>query len=416
MDRFSLTDFPLENKTVLVRVDYNVPIKNGQVLDDSKIRASLATLRLLRSKRCKIILMTHLGRPQGKVVQELKTSLLVPELKKYFPGNTVMYLPHCLGRYVKEEIQKAKQNKIILLENLRFHKEEEENDPLFAQSLASLADVYVDEAFGVVYRKHASIEAITEYLPALAGLNIEKEIFHLNKALRPAHPVVWILGGAKFDKISLFEPVLRKADHILIGGALAFSFLKALKIPVGMSKYDAKSVKLAKKILKDKKNLKKIILPIDFKVAEKISPLDKGTIVKANEIKSNQIGLDIGPESIKLFDIYLRKTRTIVWNGPLGYIELASFATATKEIARYIGKLTATSIAGGGETAEAINKFSMEHNFTHVSTGGGAALAYLSGRPIVGLEALLKNYKRYKKIILSSRLEKLRAKLKLTQK
>jgi len=278
---------------------------------------------------------------------------------------------------------------------LRFYKEEEDNDTTFAHSLANLADIYVNNAFGVSHRKHASVDAITRFLPAIPGFLIETEVSNLNKALSPKKPLIWIFGGAKLDKIKLVKQALKKADYILIGGALCFSFLKAKGISVGLSKVDGTSVNVAKKILMSK-NVKKIILPVDFVVTKKFSMSAKTDVVDYNGIKIDEMALDLGTKTIDLFKHYLKKAHTIVWNGPLGYFEWAKFAVATKEIGRFLGKLTATSICGGGETAEAIKKFHLEHNVTHLSTGGGAALAYLSGEKLPGLIALGKNYKKFR--------------------
>ena len=304
-------------------------------------------------------------------------------------------LNDCIGKEVKAEIEKGNPKDIFLLENLRFYKEEEENDLAFAHSLASLANIYVNDAFAVSHRKNASVHAITPFLPSFSGFLLEREIEQLSKALHPKKPAVWVMGGAKLNKIELIKQAFHKADYILIGGALAFAFLRAKGIPVGMSKTDRESVENARKILKDKAS-RKIILPLDFLASEKFSSRAKAEIVGFNRIKSNQIALDIGPETIKLFKIYLRKAHTIVWNGPLGYFEWVQFSKGTKEIGKFIGSLTATSICGGGETVEAIRKFHLQHNLTHLSTGGGASLEFLSGKKLPGIEALENSYKRFK--------------------
>lgn len=395
---FTLSQFPIENKTVLLRVDYNVPLENGGVKDNIRIKESLPTIEFLLAKKCKIVLATHLGRPEGKVIPELKLKPVAPELQKLLPRQRIVTLADCIGSEVREKIQAGKPKDIFLLENLRFYKEEEDNNPIFAHSLASLADVYVNDAFSNCHRKHASMEAITQFLPAIPGLLVEKEIQYLSKALHPERPSVWILGGAKLDKIGLINQALQKADYILIGGALAFPFLRAQGVRVGMSKCDSASVELAKKILAGREG-KKIILPVDFVTAESFSAQAKTEMVAYNHLSSTQIGLDVGPATIKLFKMYLRKAKTIVWNGPLGYYEWAPFATATKEIGRCLGHLTATSIVGGGETADALHKFRLEHKVTHVSTGGGASLAFLSGQELPALKALEENWKKWKRKI-----------------
>ena len=393
MKKFVLATFPIKNKTIFLRVDYNLPIKNGIVQDNSKIQASLPTIKHLLSSNCKIIIATHLGRPKGKVVSTLKTDPLAKELKKLLKRK-VTKIDDCIGKDIKEKMSKSKE-KIFLLENLRFYKEEKENNPIFAHSLADLADVYVNDAFAVSHRKHASIEAITHFLPSLPGLLLEKEMFFLSKALKPKKPAVWIMGGAKLNKIDLIKQALKKADQILIGGALCFSFLKAKGIKVGVSKTDPNSIKIARKLLR-KWSAKKIILPLDFVVAERLSPQAKTEIVDYNRIKPQQIALDLGPKTTALFRKKLAKAKTIVWNGPLGYFEWAKFAGATKDLGRALKNIKAVKIAGGGETAEAINKFQLAKSFSHLSTGGGAALTFLSGKKMPGIIALEKNYKRFK--------------------
>ena len=392
---FSLPQFQIAGKTVLVRVDYNVPLAKGKVQDNRRIIESLPTLEFLLAKKCKIVLATHLGRPEGKVNPEFKLAPIAVELQRLLPKQTISSLSDCIGAEVRDTIQRGKPKDIFLLENLRFYKEEEENNPIFAHSLASLADVYVNDAFSNCHRQHASMDAITQFLPAIPGLLVEKEINFLSKALHPQKPAVWILGGAKLDKIDFINQALRKADHLLIGGALAFPFLKAKDIAIGTSKNDPASIESAKTLLA--KHGKKIIVPLDFVVADRFSPQAHRKIVAYNRIGVQEMGLDIGPETIALFKTYLRKARTIVWNGPLGYYEWAHFATATKEIGSFLGHLTATSIVGGGETADALHKFHLEHNVTHVSTGGGASLAFLSGQELPAFKALEENWKKWRK-------------------
>jgi len=393
MKLFSLHKFPVENKTVLLRVDYNVSLEKNKILEDYKIKETLPTIKFLLEKKCKIILLTHLGRPQGKVVEELRLEPLAKELKKSLPNTKVHKLNDCLGKTVQKTIATGKTGEIFLLENLRFYPEEEENDLLFAQSLAQLGELYINDAFGVSHRAHASVDAITKFLPAIAGFLMEKEIFHLSQALVPEEPVVWIMGGAKLDKVELMQQALRKADYLLIGGALAFPFLRAQGIKVGHSKIDAASITIAQEMLET--NREKIILPLDFVVCEDFSARAPTQIVPFNQVAPQQIALDLGPQTIKLFKQYLRKARTIIWNGPLGYFEWAQFANATKEIGRALGNLTATSIVGGGETVSAIRKFHLEHNITHLSTGGGASLEFLAGKKLPGIVALEENYKKF---------------------
>ncbi len=392
---FSFSTFPLDGKTILLRVDYNVPVENGTVADNTRIMESLPTIQFLQEKNCKIIILTHFGRPEGKPIPEFRTDPLAKELQTFLPETSIIKLDNCIGPEVKERIQQGKPNELFFLENVRFYKEEEENNPAFAHSLASLAEVYVNDAFANCHRKHASMHAITQFLPSLPGIFLEKELYHLDKALHPLHPAVWIMGGAKLDKIDLLQQALDTADYILMGGALPFTFLKAQGIDVGLSKIDADSIPIAQEILKSSHG-KKLIFPADYVVTETFAPRALTAIVPFNGIQPNQMALDLGPATIELFKQYLRKAHTIVWNGPLGYYEWAAFATGTKEIGRFIGKLTAVSICGGGETADAIYKFNLQHEITHVSTGGGASLTYLAGKPLPAIEALKENYKMFK--------------------
>ncbi len=399
MNYFSLSTFPIENKTIFLRVDFNVPIKDNKVTEDLKIKSSLPTINYLLSKNCKIILATHLGNPRGKYVPELKTGLLAQELQKHLGKGVspkVIKLNGCIGSEIKEKILAGKKNQIFLLENLRFYPQEEQNDPAFAHALASLAQVYVNDAFAVCHRKHASVDAITHFLPSIPGILLEKEIYYLKQALYPKRPAIWIMGGAKLDKVDLLKQALVRADKILIGGALAFAFLRAKKIPIGFSKTDLDSVKIAAQIIKDK-NSKKLVLPLDFITTEKLAPHSKTRTKKYDKIQNNEMALDLGPETIELFKRNLAQARTIVWNGPLGYFEYAQFAAATREIGRFVSRLTAVSICGGGETAAAMHKFYLDRKLTHLSTGGGAALSFLAGKKLSGIIALQKNYDHFKK-------------------
>src|SRR3989344_1102240 len=356
---YTLTNSTIENKIIFLRIDYNLPLKNNIPQDLTKIKSSLKTINYL---------LKH--------------------------NNKIIHLADCIGLDIKTIIQKS-SSKIFLLENLRFYSEEEQDDQTFAQSLASLADIYINDAFAVSHRTNASVHAITKYLPSYAGFQLETEIIQLSKALHPTPPTIWILGGAKLDKIDLIQQSLQKANYILIGGALSFAFLKAKNISVGQSKTDTQSIHIAKSIL-NSQNAKKIILPLDFITTTKMSPNTKTTIRNYNEIHSTEIALDLGPKTITLFKQYLRKAHTIVWNGPLGYYEWNKFATATKDIGRFISTLTAITIVGGGETSDAMHKFHLHHKLTHVSTGGGASLEFLSGKILPGIQALNENEKYFK--------------------
>ena len=398
MKVFQLQDFPLNGKKVFVRTNYDVIVKNNKVVDETKILASIPTLKFLLAKQCTVIIGTHLGRPAGKVKDEFRLKPIVETLKSLLPRTKINYVQDCLGEEVKKTVNNAKQGEIVFLENLRFYKEEKENDPAFAHALANLVDVCVNEAFSNSHRKHASMNAITKFIPSIAGLHLQKELNQLQKAVDPKKPSVWLLGGAKLDKVQLIEQALQKADLILIGGALAFPFFKAQGIKVGMSKVDARSVETAEKILKNKKS-KKIILPLDFVTTKKFTAKATSKIKHYDKFSKEDIGLDLGPSTIELFEKHLKTAKTIVWNGPLGYFEWVKFSNATKEIGRFLGKLPATVICGGGETSTAIHKFHLEHKLTHVSTGGGASVQLLSGNKLPGIVALEKNYKKFRKEI-----------------
>ncbi len=392
---FTLHTYPVQNRTVLVRVDYNVPFKNGKVTDNARIKATLPTLNCLLDHHCKIVLATHLGRPEGRVVEEWRLDPIAKELQ-HLLKRPIIKLDDCLGKEIKERIRRGKLGQIFMLENLRFYEEEEDNNPMFAHSLASLADVYVNDAFAVSHRQHASVEAITQFRPSLAGFLLEKEITYLSKALHPERPCVWILAGAKLDKVELFRQALQKANMVLVGGALAFPFLRAQGYPVGMSKCSGEAVHTAKSILRTRE-AKKLVLPIDFVAADDFSLTAKSRIVSVSEISTTAFGLDIGPQTVELFKRYLQKAKTIVWNGPLGYFEWEKYSRGTKEIGRYITTLPATSIVGGGETAQAMHKFHLDLRLTHVSTGGGAAIEFLTGKKLPGIEALAKAYRQAKR-------------------
>lgn len=398
MKYFSLRTFPLEGKKVIVRTDYNVPLKGNTIEDTAKIRATLPTIKYLLAKKSTVILMSHLGRPEGRMVPELRTDPLAKELRPFLPSAKVIKLDDCIGKEIRDKINTARPEQIFLLENLRFYKEEEENEIRFAGALAALADVYVNDAFAISHRAHASVQAITKFLPAAAGLLLEKEISNLTQALQPERPAVWIMGGAKLSKIELIQQAMEKADYLLVGGALAFAFLKAKGFPVGMSKTDRASINAARKLLRHK-HARKFLLPLDFVVTEHFSPHAMTHTVPYDAIPTTSIALDLGPETLALFKRYLRQAKTVVWNGPLGYYEWAKFATATKEIGRFLGMLTATTIAGGGETADALHKFHLADRLTHVSTGGGAALEFLAGKKLPGIVALEENYKKFRKIV-----------------
>ncbi|MDD4953663.1 MAG: phosphoglycerate kinase [Candidatus Omnitrophica bacterium] len=390
MSKLTIKDIDFKNKTVLVRADFNVPQDADlKITDDTRIRATLPTLRyLLQEGAKKIVLVSHLGRPDGKVVAKYSLKPVAQRLNELL-GEPVKFLDDCVGENIKKDASGAKE-RVVLLENLRFHAEEEANDPNFAKQLASLADVFVNDAFGTAHRAHASTEGVAHYLKSAAGLLLEKEIEYLGNAVQnPKRPFMVILGGAKVsDKIGVIENLLPKCDAILIGGGMAYTFLKAQGKNIGNSKLEKDKLDLAKSILAKAGQLKKeIILPIDNIVVENIDPNAKAEVMGEN-IPEGKIAVDIGPKSIALFEEKLKAAKTIVWNGPLGIFEMDAFSKGTREIVKFISGLSATTIIGGGDTAAAVAKFKLEDKMTHISTGGGASLEFLEGKTLPGVAAL----------------------------
>ena len=373
-----------------MRADFNVPQdKEFSITDDTRIRATLPTIKyILQNEAKKLILMSHLGRPDGRVVEKYSLKPVAIRLKELL-GEPVRFLNDCVGDNIKKEIDTAKE-RVILLENLRFHAKEEANDDNFAKQLASLADIYVNDAFGTAHRAHASTQGVAHYLKAAAGFLLEKEIQYLGNAVQnPQRPFMVILGGAKVsDKIGVIENLLPKCDAILIGGGMAYTFLKAQGNTIGNSKLEKDKIDLAKSILDKAEQLNKnILLPVDNVVVDNIDANAKTEIVGEN-IPEGKIAVDIGPKTISLFEQKLKAAKTIVWNGPLGIFEMDAFSKGTKDLAKFISGLGATTIIGGGDTAAAVAKFGLEDKMTHISTGGGASLEFLEGKTLPGIAAL----------------------------
>jgi len=390
MGKLGLKNIDLKNKTVLVRADFNVPQDESlNITDDTRIKATLPTIKyILKSGAKKLILISHLGRPDGKAVAKYSLKPVAQRLKELL-GEPISFLNDCVGDSIKKEVDASKE-RIILLENLRFHAEEEANDANFAQQLASLADVFVNDAFGTAHRAHASTEGVAHYLKSAAGFLLEKEIQYLGSAIQnPQRPFMVILGGAKVsDKIGVIENLLPKCDAILIGGGMSYTFLKAQGKSIGNSKLEKDKLDLAKEILDKAKLLsKEIVLPVDHLVVDKIDSAAKVEIAGEN-IPEGKIAVDIGPKTIALFESKLKSAKTIVWNGPLGIFEMDAFSKGTQEIAQFISTLKATTIIGGGDTAAAVAKFKLENKMTHISTGGGASLEFLEGKALPGIAAL----------------------------
>lgn len=390
MDKLTVKDLDLRDKRVLLRVDFNVPQdKELNITDDSRIRASIPTIKyILEHGASKVIIMTHLGRPKGMVDERFRLNPLAERLEGLL-NDPVKKIDDCVGEQVKAAIE-ASSEKIVLLENLRFYPGEEKNEPEFAAELASLGDVFVNDAFGTAHRAHASTEGIAHFLKSAAGLLLEKEIRYLGEALKnPAHPFVVILGGAKVsDKIGVIENLLPKCECLLIAGGMAYTFLAASGKEIGKSKLEENKLTVAKQIfLKAGIMDKEIILPVDNIIVDNIETDNKRVLVGA-DIPADKIGVDIGPETIKLFQEKLKDAKTVVWNGPLGIFEKAAFAVGTREIAYFLANSSATKIIGGGDTAAAIAALKLEDKMTHISTGGGASLEFLEGKVLPGIAAL----------------------------
>lgn len=391
MPKKTISDVDLKGKKVLMRVDFNVPLDdNLNITDDIRMRAAVPTIKYAIDKGAKVILMSHLGRPEGQVNEKMRLQPCAVRLEKLL-GKKVTVLKECIGEDVKKTVAAMKPGDVILLENLRFHAEEEKNDATFAKELAFLGDVFVNDAFGTSHRAHASTEGVTHYLPSVAGFLLEKEMQYLGSTVdNPKRPFVAILGGAKVkDKIKVIDNLLNKVDALLIGGGMAYTFLKAKGKTIGSSKLDKDGYETAKAAL-DKAAKKKIpiLLPIDHVVGDKFDANANAKSV-GEDIPDGWMGLDIGPKTIKLFEDKLKTAKTIVWNGPLGVFEMDKFAKGTEDVAKFIAGLKGvTSIIGGGDTAAAMLKFKVAGSMTHISTGGGASLEYLEGRGLPGIDAL----------------------------
>lgn len=387
MEKMTIKDLDLKGKQVLMRVDFNVPLtKELTITDDTRIKAAIPTIKYaLDNGAAKIVLMSHLGRPKGKVVADLRLDPVAIRLQELL-SVPVKKLDDCVGEQIDKEVAEATE-KIVLLENLRFHPEEEKNDAQFSSQLAKLGQVYINDAFGTAHRAHASTEGVTKYLPAAAGFLLQKEIEYLSKIVEnPEKPFVAIMGGAKVsDKVGVLENLAGKVTKVLVGGGMAYTFLKAQGGQIGNSKLEKDRIDTAKNILADSRV--KIVLPVDHVIAEKIEDNTETKIVSGN-IPDGWIGLDIGPESVELFKKELTGVKTIVWNGPLGFFELKPFMNGTKKIAEFLATIDAVTVIGGGDTAAAIMELGLADKMTHISTGGGASLEFLEGKTLPGIAAL----------------------------
>ena len=387
-----LTDLNLKGKTVLLRADFNVPLDdNGNIVDDTRIYEELPTIRYILKNGAKLIICSHLGRPKGEFNQKYSMFPVAQHLIRYLL-NKIHFAVDVVGPDAMKKAKELKEGEILVLENLRFHKEEEANDLYFAKKLASMADVYVDDAFGTIHRKHASTYRVAKLLPNNAmGFLMGKEITTITKAMEnPDRPFVSILGGAKVaDKIGVVTNLAERSDYVLIGGAMAFTFLKAKGYNVGKSIVDDDNLEVAKNILETaEKNGKHIILPVDVATSETYSPKAKSKIFDVAKIPDDYMGLDIGPKTISMYKDIIKKAKTIIWNGPMGVFEFANFSAGTVEIARAIAKNRGLTIVGGGDSVSAIKALKLEDKISHISTGGGATLALLEGGELPGLDAL----------------------------
>jgi phosphoglycerate kinase len=395
MATLTIDDIVLSGKKVLVRVDFNVPLTPElKVADDKRIVESLPTIRKIITDGGSAILMSHLGRPKGKPNPEFSLRPVADHLGILL-GKAIKFAPDCIGREARVMVDTLRPGEILLLENLRFYPQEEANDPEFAKELASLGDVYVNDAFGTAHRAHASTEGITRFLkPSVAGYLMRKEIEYLGKAMaNPGRPFVAILGGAKISgKIDVIENLQSKIDSLIIGGGMAFTFFRAQGFDIGDSLVEEEKLPLAKKILDHCKALnKRLILPVDCVIADRFDNDAQRKIVSVTRIPEGWRGLDIGPESVKIIGMELRRAKTVIWNGPMGVFEMPNFAHGTLEVARLLAEATkggATTIVGGGDSAAAIADAGLEGAVSHVSTGGGASLEFLEGKILPGLAAL----------------------------
>ena len=391
MSKKTIQDIDLKGKKVFVRCDFNVPMdENQNITDNRRIVAALPTIRYLIEQNCKIILSSHLGRPKGEVKPEFSLAPVAKELSKLL-GQEVLMAKDVIGESAKSLAANLQEGQVMLLENVRFHREETDNDPEFAKQLASMAEVFVNDAFGTAHRAHASTEGVSHYLPSVSGFLIEKELKFLGDALNnPERPFVAILGGAKVsDKIGVIDSLLEKVDTLMIGGGMAYTFFKAQGNEVGNSLCEPDKCELALSLMEKAKNKGvKLMLPVDTKIGKEFKPDTESKTVAWTEIPEGWEGFDIGEKTIEMFKDELKTAKTVVWNGPLGLFEFDQFAIGTNEIAHALAEIDATTIIGGGDSAAAVEKAGLADKMTHISTGGGASLEFLEGKKLPGIECL----------------------------
>ncbi len=391
MHKKTLSDIDISGKKVLIRIDFNVPLDEHQnITDNTRIKAALPTINYLLENNAAIILMSHLGRPKGELKSTFSLEPVAKRLKEII-GKKVYFVHDCIGDEVKQAAKNLKPGEILLLENTRFHPEEKKNDPEFAKELASIADVFVNDAFGTAHRAHASNVGVAEYLPSVVGFLIEKEIEFLDKALlNPEKPYTAILGGVKVsDKIDLIEQLLEKADSILVGGAMMYTFLRAQGYSTGKSLVEEDKIPAALEIMeKAKEKGVNLYLPEDTVVAKEIKEGAEFHSVPVDAIPNDMIGLDIGILTVRKYTEIIKPSKTVIWNGPMGMFEIGSFSHGTKGIARAVAACSGITIIGGGDSAAAIEKFGFADKVSHISTGGGASLEYLSGKKLPGISVI----------------------------
>jgi len=392
MNKKTIRDVDVSGKRALVRVDFNVPLQEGTVADDTRIQAALPTIEYLLDRNAAVILMSHLGRPKGQIVPELRMDPVAARLSELL-GRPVKKLDDCVGPEIEAAVQAMQPGEVVLLENTRFHPQEKANDPAFAAQLAALADVYVNDAFGAAHRAHASTEGVARAIrerggAAVAGLLMERELTFLGRAVEnPEHPFVAILGGAKIsDKISFVEELLERCDRLLVGGGMANTFFKAMGFGVGDSLVEEDAVPTAQALLKSSGS--RLILPVDVVIADAFDNDARARVVAPNEVSSGWRILDIGPKTVTTFESALGGAKTVLWNGPLGVFEMPNFAEGTRAVARLLAGMEATTIIGGGESAAAVRQAGLADRMTHVSTGGGASLEFLEGKTLPAVAAL----------------------------
>ncbi|TQR32122.1 phosphoglycerate kinase [Brevibacillus brevis] len=393
MNKKSIRDVELAGKRVFCRVDFNVPMQNGVITDDTRIRAAVPTIRFMMEAGAKVILASHFGRPKGQVVEEMRLTPVAAHLSSLL-GKDVRKLEDCQGADVEAAVERMESGDVILLENVRFHAGEEKNDPELAKSFAALADLFVNDAFGTAHRAHASTAGIAEYIPAVAGLLMEKEIRFMGGALsNPERPFTAIVGGAKVkDKIAVIENLLTKVDHLIIGGGMANTFLKAQGYGIGASLCEDDKLDLARTLMEQAKERGvQLLMPVDVVVADRFAADAEKQVVAIDAIPEGWMALDIGPKTVEQYHSVIVDSKTVVWNGPMGVFEMDAFAGGTIGVAKAMAACSGTTIIGGGDSVAAVEKAGVAEQMTHISTGGGASLEFMEGKELPGVAVLADN-------------------------